>query len=289
MLLQFIINGLISGLLYGLLALAFSLGYNSSKVFHICYAGVLVIASYIFYTFYNIIGLNFVFSILFSLLFAGILNLLIEKFIYQELFKRKAKLNNILVASIGVFIVLINTISLLYSSEEKSIGIKFGNSLRYNSIILTQVQIIQFIVGLVLITFILLLINYTSLGLKIKAISNNALLYKIMGHSARKTSLLLFFISGCLAGIISLLYSFDVGFNPYFGMNLLLNSFVAMVIGGFGSFKGSVFGGIILGLVQGFSIFYFESKWEIAISFFILILFLIFRPQGIFGEKQRLI
>ena len=192
-------------------------------------------------------------------------------------------------ASIGVFIILTNLLAMIFGNENKTYTNTSGNSISIADLIITQMQLIQFISCVLLIIVLLIIINKTTMGIKIKALSNNGLLFEILGQSAAKFKLFLFFISGILGAIVSLLISFDVSFDPYFGMSLLLNALVAMIIGGFGSFKGSVFGGILLGIIQSISIYLFDSRWETAISFLILIAILVFRPQGLFGEKQRLI
>jgi branched-chain amino acid transport system permease protein len=289
MIIQFLLNGLITGLLYALLALSFSLVYNTTKIFHIAYAGILVSSSFIFYTFSIQLFFPFVVTLLLTVIVTGLLNVGIEKFLYQALETKKVKQNSILVASIGAFIILTNTIAMIYGNENKTFNNEIGSSLTFEDLIITQMQMVQFTVSAVMIGTFLVIINTTSLGIKIKALSNNPTLFQTMGHSSYIFRYVLFFISGVLAAIISLLFSFDVGFDPNFGMALLLNALVAMIIGGIGSFKGSVLGGLVLGLIQSISVYYFESRWETTISFIILIVILLFRPQGIFGEKQRLI
>ena len=289
MILQFLINGFITGLLYALLALAFSLVYNTTKIFHIAFAGIVVLSSFVFYTFYSLLGLHWVLALLISVFCIGIINSLIEIFIYQKLESKKANTNNILVASIGVFIIITNLVAMIYGNENKSYSNEIEQSFTFGNIIITQMQMIQLLVCIILVIAFLVIVNKTNIGIKIKALSNSSILYEVLGQSSKKFRIFLFFVSGILACIVSLLISFDVGFDPYFGMSLLLNALVAMIIGGFGSFKGSVFGGIILGMIQSISIYFFESRWESAISFLILIIILVFRPQGLFGERQRLI
>ncbi len=289
MITQFTTNGLITGLLYALLALSFSLMYSTTRIFHIAYAGVLVVSSYIFYTFLVLLHFPFVISLILALLITGVLNTLIDKFIYQKLEHKKLNHNSILVASIGVFIILINLVAMLYGNENKSFSNSISNSHTIGNLIITQMQLIQCCCGALILIVVLIIVNKTDLGIRIKALSNNSTLYKVLGHSVSSLRAKLFFISGVLAAIVSFLISYDIGFDPYFGMHLLLNAMVAMIIGGFGSFKGSVVGGMLLGIIQSLSIYFFESRWENAISFIILIMMLIFMPQGLFGEKQRMI
>lgn len=287
MLFQFIINGFITGLLYALLAMAFSLTYNTTRVFSIAYAAVVVAACFIHYWFIKVAGLPFILAVPMTLILTGTLNAMLEKGIYQPLEKRGGSHNSILVASIGLFIILTNLLAMLFGNENKTFSSTIYNSLRLGDMIITRMQLVQLVTSGLLIAGLLIVLRRTHLGLKIKALSYDKLLFEVFGHHAMQLRLRLYFISGVLAAIVSLLIGYDVGFDPYFGMGLLLNALVVMIMGGFGSFKGAVVGGVILGVLQSLSVYFFQARWETAITFLLLILILIFRPQGIFGVKQR--
>ena len=99
--------------------------------------------------------------------------------------------------------------------------------------------------------------------------------------------LLLFGISGVLVGIAASLRTLDLGINPYVGISMFINGFVALVIGGIGRFEGAIAGGILLGILQVVFSYIFDSKWVMMLTFIILIMFLMYKPEGIIPEKQR--
>lgn len=288
MILQFIINGLITGLLYALVAIAFGFTYNTTRIFHIAYAGVLVAGSYIFLLFSRT-GLPFPVAVPLTLLVCGLLNLLIEKSIYLPMEKHRNSLNTIMVASIGLFTILINLIALLFGNENQTLTNEISRSFNLGHIIITRMQLLQFFIASVSIIVILIILSKSRWGLNIKALSYNKELFSVLGNNAIRIRSLLTFFSGVIAAIVSLLLALDVGFDPYFGMPLLLNALVVMILGGMGSFYGSLLGGVLLGITQSLSVYYFEARWETAITFTILILVLVFRPQGFFGKKERLV
>lgn len=288
MILQFIINGLITGLLYALVAIAFGFTYNTTRIFHIAYAGVMVAGSYIFLLFSRT-GLPFPVAVPLTLLVCGLLNLLIEKSIYLPMEKHRNSLNTIMVASIGLFTILINLIALLFGNENQTLTNEISRSFNLGHIIITRMQLLQFFIASVSIIVILIILSKSRWGLNIKALSYNKELFSVLGNNAIRIRSLLTFFSGVIAAIVSLLLALDVGFDPYFGMPLLLNALVVMILGGMGSFYGSLLGGVLLGIIQSLSVYYFEARWETAITFAILILVLVFRPQGFFGKKERLV
>lgn len=286
MILQFVINGLITGLLYATVALAFGLTYNTTKVFHIAYASVLVAGGYIMMSLTKM-GLSILTALFLTILFCGLLNLLIEKLFYQPMEKRKNSHNTIMIASIGIFIVMTNLIALFYGNENQVLNQEIFQSFTFGNIIITQMQLWQFIVAVVCIFLVMFFVKKTSWGLKIRALSNDGELFAVFGNNSFLLRNLMYFISGIIAGVVSLLLAYDVGFDPYFGLTFLLNAMVAMIIGGFGSYKGSLLGGIMLGVLQSLSVYFFEARWETAITFFIFLIILVFRPRGLFGKKLR--
>ena len=110
--LQFLINGLITGVLYSLLAIGFALVYNTTKVFHIAAAVVHVVAAYAFYTFASVMGMPLLLAVLLSVIVTMLINWGSEVAIYRPLKKRKASLNVMMIASIGLMTILVNVIAM---------------------------------------------------------------------------------------------------------------------------------------------------------------------------------
>ena len=91
-----------------------------------------------------------------------------------------------------------------------------------------------------------------------------------------------------MAGLAGLLVSLDVGMNPTMGMRALLMGVVTVIVGGIGSIRGAALAALLIGLAQNFCVWFISSQWQDAIVFVILLLFLIFRPQGFFGRRVRI-
>jgi branched-chain amino acid transport system permease protein len=108
-----------------------------------------------------------------------------------------------------------------------------------------------------------------------------------MGMNTVILKRILFALSSVFAATGSCLIAWDVGMDPYVGMPMLLNAVVALIIGGIGRFEAPVVGGVIIGLLQAVVVYFTSARWQDAVTFTLLILFLLFRPQGILGEKER--
>jgi len=289
MLLQFIINGIIIGSIYSLVSLGFALVYNTTRIFHLAYAALYMFAPYILLTFYIHLGIPFLLAFIVSIICTMTLSYLIEYFIYKPLNKNRSSSEVILISSLGIMIVIINVIAMLYGNETKIIESSISNSVSFGEIIITYNQFWQIGVSFILITMFFIFLYNSKFGKKSRALRDDAELFIVMGYSANRMRMQLFLLSGFFVAAGSNLIAFDVGMDPYVGMPMLLNAIVALLIGGVGRFEAPILGGFIIGVLQALSIWAFSARWQDAITFLLLILFLVFRPQGILGEKQRMV
>ncbi len=289
MIFQFIINGLITGCLYSLFAIGFSLVYNTTKIFHIAAAALYVIAAYGFYFFANIMSSPIGVAFLLAVCLAMGCSFLLELTVYHPFKAKKASLNVTMIASIGIMTILVNTISLCFGNATRVIDSSVQNAFSFGRIIITTPQIYQAAVGSIALIAFILFMQKTSIGIKIKALSSDEILFEILGHRTKRMRQFIFLLSGLFIALASCLSVYDTGLDPHIGMNVLISAMVAMIIGGAGNFNTCILGGLSLGILQSLTVYFFASNWQNAITFIVLLLFLFLRPQGLAGYKQRTI
>lgn len=287
MLIQLVINGIIMGAIYASLALGFSLVYYTTKIFHIAYAVLYMISGYFLYTFFNQLHWSYLLSVGLSIITTIIISFLIEILVYKPLVKKKASDEVILISSLGVMIIIINLVALFYGNETKIIDNNIAKSISIGEIIVTYPQIYGLLFSILFIVLFFIIIHFTRLGIVIRAFKDDVELVKVHGLNIFKTRMILFGFSGFFAALSGILMAQDIGFDPYVGLAMLLNAMVAMIIGGTGKFSAPVLGGFIIGLLQALVIWQFSANWQEALTFLLLIGFLVFRPQGILGKKIR--
>ncbi len=287
MIIQFLVNGIIIGSIYAVLALGFSLVYNTTKIFHIAYAVLFMVAGYFFFTFYNLMELPLIPSALLAIIVTIFISVLIEILVYKPLKKRKASNEVFLISSLGVMIIGINIIALFYGNETKIISNEIAKSVKWNEIIITYPQLYQFIISILSILLFMVLVKYTRFGITIRALKDDDELAEVFGLNISTTRIKLFALSGFFAALAGVLMAYDIGFDPYVGLPMFLYAVVALIIGGVNRFSSPVVGGVLLGIVQAVVIWKFSANWQEAITFLLLIIFLLFRPQGILGTKTR--
>ena len=285
--LQFIVNGLVMGSIYALVALGFALIYNTTRIFHIAYAVLYMFSPYMFLSLYNYIGCPFYVAFIVSIFLTVLLSLAIEQFVYQPLNRINSSLNIVMISSIGVMIVVINAIALFYGNETKIINNNISQTVSLNAIILTDIQLWQFGVSLAIISLFFLFLKYTKFGIRTRAIRDNDTLSRVFAINVGKIRLILFALSAFFVAVAGNLVAYDVGMDPYVGMPILLTAVVALIVGGVGNFAAPVLGGFLIGMMQSITVLISSARWQDAVIFTLLIIFLMFRPQGILGEKQR--
>lgn len=280
---QIIINSVIAGAIYTIIALGFNLIYSTVKFFDIGYGVLMTVGSYIVFLLFKKLGFDFYLSILFGIITSGLIGYLIYKIVYYPLRGRKASNMVLLIASLGIFIVIQAIIAILFTSQFQTLTLSSGVQKIYEvfGAFITQTQVVILITAFVLIGAVALVLKKTMLGKMIKAIGDNEDVSKIVGIDTKKIIGYVFLIGSSIAGVAGILVGLDTGIEPTMGMPLLLKGVVATIIGGIGNIYGAILGGFLLGFVENFGIWQISGEWKDAIAFVILIIFLIFRPQGI--------
>lgn len=277
------------GSIYSLVALGYALIYNTTRIFHIAYSAVYMFAPYIIFSLYRNLHFPFILSFIIAILCAILLSILIEILVYRPLNKKGSSLNIIMISSIGVMIVIVNLIAMFYGNETKILNPNISKTISIGNVIITYSQLSQFIVSVILIIAFLLFLKFSKFGIKTRAMRDDNILCKVFGLDINKMRLILFALSGFFAAVGSGLVAYDVGMDPYVGMPMLLNAVVALIIGGIGRFEGPILGGFIIGILQSLAVWTFSSRWQDAVTFTLLILFLLLKPKGLLGEKERVV
>lgn len=289
MVLQFIVNGLITGILYSLAAIGFALVYNTTKLFHIAASAIYVFPAFVFYWLTTALGLQALVSSIIAIALTMGLSLGIDLCVYRPLEKRKASGNVIMIASIGVMTIIINVLSILFGNDTKVIATEPQKLFSLGDILITTPQIWQLVIGGTILVLFLVILGRSNWGLQLRAISSVSSLYETLGYDSARTRSWIFLLSGAFLGVGSCLTVYDVGMDLNMGMSILINAMVAMIVGGIGRFGTCVIGGVSLGILQSVTVYYLSASWQNAVSFVLLMILLFLRPQGIAGYKQRIV
>jgi branched-chain amino acid transport system permease protein len=276
---------LYAGCIYILLATGLNLIFGVMKVVNFAHGQLLMIGAYVTFTFFVISGFNPYVLLAASIPILIIIGVTIERLCFRPILGT-GKLNEIFI-SIGLIYVLENVAAMIWSDEWRVIHSP------YESITITIAgmkipfdYIIIIITTVVILAGLYMFLKRSRLGRAVRATSQNRKAAMLMGINVERMDMLSFGIGAGLAGAAGTLWvvSGQV-FNPYMGSIPAVKAFAIVIIGGLGSIPGAIIAGLLLGIAENFTIFTVGGAWKDAIAFIILIVVLIFKPTGLFGES----
>lgn len=285
---QVLANGIVQGILFALMGMAFSLVYSTTRTFHIALGGIYALSPYVLLTCLHT-GLGPVAGVFLSLVVASGVGVLCEEVLHWPFSKKSAPPEIHLIGSLGMFLVIGQVIALLWGNDVQVLRAGadrvfiLSDSLRF-----TRAQIAGGLTGLGGLILFLGLLRKSEIGLQFRAMADNPMLLSLMGKNVRRLRRLVFSTSAMIAAVASLLSAYDVGFDPYVGLNAVLTGMVATIVGGRGSLPGVAVAGVLLGIIRSQVVWYGSSRWEEAVTFMLLAAVLFIRPQGLFGRRFRL-
>ena len=280
---QILLNAVIAGAIYTLIALGFNLIYSTARFFDLGYGAIIATGGYAVFFFYKILNLPLVPTIALGVVLAGALGFVVEKLVYRPLRKRKASGTVLLVASLGVLTVVQAIIAILFSSQFQTLAKDIGGQQTFTIFggVMTQTQVFIFVAGLIIMAALALALRYTLFGKAVRAVADDEEVAQIVGINSERIVGWVFFIGAAIGGLSGVAVGFDTGLQPTMGMSLLLKGVIAAIIGGIGNPYGGVLGAFLLAIIENLGAWQFAGEWKDAIAFSVLIVFLLFRPQGI--------
>jgi branched-chain amino acid transport system permease protein len=289
---QQIINGLTLGSIYALLALGYTMVYGVLLMINFAHSEIFMVGAYIgFFALAFLpailppsIAVYLVIAVVIALAGTGALAVVVERFAYRPL--RHAPRLAPLISAIGVSIFLQNFVMLTAGSESLSYPETVAVSqMEFAGIRINSLQILIFGLSIALMVILHLFVTRTRTGKAMRAVAQNHIVSQLMGINTNTIIAITFLIGGGLGGVAGVLNGLYYGSIKY-NMGFLpgIKAFTAAVLGGIGNIKGAMYGGFILGVLESLSAGYISSEYKDVIAFVVLILVLLFRPTGLFGE-----
>ena len=285
---QFIINGLIAGAEYSLLAVGFSLLLSTGRFYAFTYGFSYAAGAYGALAVREWTGCNLIVAMGAGCAVATVFGAGLELIVYRYLRKRNAGSLNLMLCSIGAYVVLQNCVSMVFGDATRTLrdwAVQPGYALFGARV--TGVQIGLMVTAVILVVAVATVMKTTRLGRITRAVANDAWLAECHGVDCNVVILIATGIASLLAGVAGVLVGLDTDLTPTMGFRALLVAMVGCIIGGTGSVSGPAIGGVALGLLMHTAVWKVSSQWQDAIVFGILIVVLIFRSQGILGKALK--
>ncbi len=268
------------------MAIGFTYIFRVTRVFHIAHGGVYVAGAVALWWMLSKTN-NWAVAVLFAITVTAIMIWLIEKAIYLPINKRQSNQSILLVASLGLYVAIVNTLALLFGNEDKIIGNSISGSFVIGNIILTKVQLIQVAFGIIATATVTVILKLSKSNLTFQSISDNESISKVLGINTEKERLKVFISGSMLALIAAILKTIEVGVNPQSGMNITLSASVVAILVSRLNILLIIAFAIALTLLQNSVEWFLNAQWKDGITFLILLLVILFRTEGIISYNLR--
>ncbi len=285
--LQVMVWGLYAGCIYILLATGLNLIFGVMKVVNFAHGQLLMIGAYVTFSFFVLTGFNPYVLLAASIPILIVIGVCIERLCFRPILGT-GKLNEIFI-SIGLIYILENVAAMIWTDEWKTIRSPFEEiTVTIGGMKIPVDYLIIIVTTVLILVGLYIFLKKTRLGLAVRATSQNRKAAMLVGINVERMDMLSFGIGAGLAGAAGTLWvvSGQV-FNPYMGSVPAVKAFAIVIIGGLGSIPGAIIGGLILGIAENFTVLTIGGAWKDAVAFLILILVLIIKPNGLFGEKAE--
>ncbi len=285
-LLGLLVFGLAIGSIYSLVAIGFSMIYRATGLLHFAHPDLMMVGGMIGYTLATRTALPMPLLFVCAGLGVAALSWLIDRFGFRPM-RRQGALLNLIIATIGWSIILVNVALLVWGTAPLSYPEAYlpkGRTIA--GIVIVPQNLAMLAVGLAAMVALQVFFSRTVVGQALRATAENPVAAQLMGIRVERMMTLTFLLSGFLAGGAGVLVASIVYAN--FDLGLIgIKSFAAAVLGGFGQVGGAMVGGLLLGLIETVGAFYVSSAYKDIIAYTLLILILLVRPQGLLGAGRR--
>jgi branched-chain amino acid transport system permease protein len=279
-----VFNGLIVGAFYALMALGLSLILNLSGVINFAHGGFLALGAYLAYTLIPYIG--FWGALIVAPPLTAVLGLVVERLLIRPLYGQDPLYG--LLLTFGLAYIFEDVTRFLWGAQSVPFQVPawLMTSLSSQLFFITGYRVFMVIIVTAAVVGLFAVLKYTRLGMRIRAGTRDLDTVSTLGVNTRVLRSLNFGIGIYMAGLAGVLAAGLLGLSPTIGANLIMPSFVAIIVGGLGSLLGTLLGGLLIGVASGLAAVYFPSATE-AVIYVMMGLVLLVRPRGLLGEEGR--
>jgi branched-chain amino acid transport system permease protein len=279
-----VFNGLIIGAFYALMALGLSLILNLSGVINFAHGGFLAIGGYLAYSLVPYLG--YWGALLVSPFLVAFIGILVERVLIRQLYGRDPLYS--LLLTFGLAFMIEDGTRFIWGAQSLPFQIPgwLSRPLSADYFFLTGYRLFMMLLVTAVVAGLFFILNYTRLGIRIRAGTLDLETVSVLGVNVRVLRNLNFGLGIYLAGLAGVLAVGMLGLQPNIGDNLIMPSFIAIIVGGLGSLPGTLVGGILIGVVSGVTTVFLPAASE-AVIYVMMAAVLIVRPRGLLGEEGR--
>jgi branched-chain amino acid transport system permease protein len=278
---QTLLNALMLASIYMLMASGFTLIYSIMHIVNFAHGEIYMLGAFAVYYFSAEYHLNYFLALLLAVLAIGVLGILLERALFLPM--QEAHLPQVIL-SLGLAMALQGIGSVAFGAGDKSVTGPFTSVLRFGGAAISMERLIIIPISAAIIVALFAFVKWTRTGQAMRAVAQDPDAAALQGIDVAFISCVAFGVGCALASAAGALIAPVFLVNPFMGGSVIMKAFIIICLGGMGSISGAAVGGLILGFVDSFGATIFSSSIASVMGFALLIIILLFRPQGLFGR-----
>lgn len=282
---QHTLDGVVLGAILALPSLGLALIWRVAGFPHMAHGSLMTIGAYAAWSFETLVGLPFAAAVFVALVLTAAAGVGMHALVYERL--RGRPMLTLFLASIGVELFLRYGILLLFGADFRSFPFPAMRGIRIGIVSITPIDLAILAAGFASLALVWWIFRGTQIGRRIRAVSDNPRLARVNGISPRRTLLAVWVLASVLAAISGVLLGVRDVLDPSLGWNVLLLAFAAAIFGGISNPFGAAVGAFLMGIAAQVGVLWVGSSYQEGIAFALIIIVLLIRPRGLFGEAVR--
>jgi neutral amino acid transport system permease protein len=279
--LQLIINGIAVGSIIALAAVGLTLTYGILRLANFAHGDLMTLGAY-FALVANLSGINIWISIAIAAVLTIGVALITEKLIWSPMRDRRASATTLIIISIGLALFLRNGIILIWGAANQRYNLPVVPALNLFDLRIPQNRLVVFGLAIAVIVGLHCLLQYTKIGKAMRAVADNVDLARVSGINVDRVVIWTWVIAAGLTAIGGGMYGMITAVRPTMGWLQILPMFAAVILGGIGNPYGAIAGAFVIGIGQEVSTYWISTEYKLGVALLMMIVVLLFRPQGIF-------
>jgi branched-subunit amino acid ABC-type transport system permease component len=282
-----VVDGVVTGCIYAMIAIGFSLMWWVSNVVHLAHGGVLLAAGFTIFVVTGLLGLPLPIGIVCALIAATVSGLALQSFLYNALHARRTDEMGMLTASLGALIVAEYALVIGFGSDGTMLDAGAMRTPLAPTLILVLDGYAIATVATTICVFAALayFMHRTVAGKRMQAVAQNPSLARVLGIDTRAVSRQAAMLGSALVVPAAAFLLYSTGIRPIEALHIVLVAAIVAIIGGRGSVLGALLAGLLVGVAESATVWYLAAGWRLMITFVVLYLVLLLRPQGLFSGK----
>jgi branched-chain amino acid transport system permease protein len=284
--LQSLISGIMMGAVYALLGIGFSLTWGVMNVINVSHATFGLLAAFVSYSLFTALGIDPVASMFITVPALFGVALLVYRFLIDPISRAKAVIVSSMILTFGIAIIIENLILLVWGADPRLLTTSYTNKVfSMGPLYFQYPRLVGFGMAVVGVTAIHFFLKKTLTGKAVRAAWQQPEASQLCGINLKRISMITFGLAVASSGAggvgMAMLYSFE----PHSHNLWLIYLFLVVIVGGVGNILGAAFGGLLIGIITGLSMAFLPYQWVNLLTFGLLMLILIFKPQGLFQSE----